>query len=157
MFCVLDQIRERTELELGDLCFITARYKHFVQQLGYTGPGWVHRVQAEFLLHYGVITWDDISHVFSATAHYPADLLAAPLRTMEAAWEGSPLSKLAVNSLNVRSKTYKLRSSRRDSDAPASSSKQVFHYGPAGEHTMNDFVTEERLLSIAVLWRWRDG
>jgi hypothetical protein len=89
MFCALDQIRERTELELGDLCFLTARYKHFVHQLGYTGPGWVHRVQAEFLLHHGVIAWTDISHVFSATAHYPADLLAAPLREMEAAWEGA--------------------------------------------------------------------
>jgi hypothetical protein len=79
MFCVLDQIRERTELELGDLCFVTARCKAFVQQLGYCRPGWVHRIQAEFLLHHGVITWADISHVFSATAHYPADLLAAPL------------------------------------------------------------------------------
>ena len=41
MYCVLDQICERTECALGDLCFITARYKHFVHQLGYTGPGWV--------------------------------------------------------------------------------------------------------------------
>jgi hypothetical protein len=59
----------------------------------------VHKIQAEFLLHHGVITWADISHVFDATAHYPCDLLAAPLREMEAAWEGSPLAKLAVNSL----------------------------------------------------------
>jgi hypothetical protein len=73
---------------------------------------------------------------------------------MEAAWEGSPLSKLAVNSLIgllsvEETRTYELRSFRRDSDAPAGSSKQVFHYGAAGEHTMYDFVTEERLLSNA--------
>jgi hypothetical protein len=93
---LLDPIRERAELQLGDLCFVTARYNNFVHQLGYTGPGWVHRVQAEFLLHHGVVTWADISHVFNATAHYPYDLLAPPLREMEAAWEGSLLAKLAV-------------------------------------------------------------
>jgi hypothetical protein len=132
MFCVLDQIRERTEPELGDLCFLTARYKHFAHQLGYTGPGWVHRIQAEFLLHHGVVSWADISHVFSATAHYPCDLLAAPLREMETAWEGSPLAKLAVNSLIGllsidETRTFKLRSSHRDSDAPAGSIKHMFH------------------------------
>jgi hypothetical protein len=52
----------------------------------------MHRVQPEFVLHHGVITWPDISHTFSATAHYPADLLAAPLHEMEAAWEGSSLA-----------------------------------------------------------------
>jgi hypothetical protein len=150
MFCALDQIRERTAPELGDLCFLTARYKHFVHQLGCCGPGWVHKVQAEFLLHHGVITWADVSHVFSATAHYPCDLLAAPLREMEAAWEGSALAKLAVNwligLLSIdETRTFKLGSSRKDSDAPAGSSKQMFHYG-AGE-VMYDFVTEERLLS----------
>ena len=71
---------------------------------------------------------------------------------MEAAWDGSPLAKLAVNSLIGllsldETRTFKLRSSRRDSDAPAGCVKQVFHYGAAGEHTMYDFVTEERLLS----------
>jgi hypothetical protein len=89
MLCVLDQIVQRTEPELGDLCFVSAKYKHFVHQLGFTGPGWMHRAQAEFLLHHGVKTWADISHVFTATAHYPAHLLASPLREMEAAWEGS--------------------------------------------------------------------
>jgi hypothetical protein len=73
---------------------------------------------------------------------------------MEAAWEGSPLAKLAVNSLIGllsidETRTYKLRSSRRDSDAPVGSVKQIFHYGPADEHIMYDFVTEERLLSNA--------
>ena len=152
MFCALDQIRERTEPELGDLCFVTARYKHFVHQLGYTGPGWMHRVQAEFLLHHGVLAWPDISHVFSATAHYPADLLAAPLREMEAAWEGSPLAKLAVNSLIGllsidETRSYKLRSSRHDSDAPPGCVKQVFHYGD-GE-TIFDFITADTLVSNA--------
>jgi hypothetical protein len=33
--------------------------------------------------------WQDVSHTFSATAHYPADLLAAPLHEVEAAWKAS--------------------------------------------------------------------
>jgi hypothetical protein len=150
MFCVLDQIVERTEPVLGDLCFVTARYKHCVTQLCYTGAGWMHRVQAEFLLHHGVITWADVSHTLTATAHYPADLLAGPLREMEAAWGGSPLAKLAVNSLigllSVdETRSYKLHSSRRDSDAPAGALKQVFHY--ADGETVYDFITSDSLLS----------
>ena len=42
MFCALDQIRERTEPELGDLCSLTARYKHFVHQLGYSDADQMH-------------------------------------------------------------------------------------------------------------------
>jgi hypothetical protein len=90
--------------------------------------------------------------VFNATAHYPRDLFAAPLREMEAAWEGSPLAKLAVNYLIGllsidETRTYKMHSSRHDSDAPANCVKQVFHYGAAGEHTIYDFTTSERLLT----------
>jgi hypothetical protein len=152
MFCVLDRVRKRTEPELGDLCFVTARYKHFLHQLGYTGPGWMHRVQAEFLLHHGVFTWQDVSHTFSATAHYPADMLAAPLREMEAAWEGSSLGKLAVNSLIGllsidETKSYKLRYSRHDSDAPPGCVKQEFNYGE-GE-TIFDSITADTLVSNA--------
>ena len=46
MFCPLDSIVERTSLELGDLCFVTKKYTSCITQLGYTGPGWMHRVQA---------------------------------------------------------------------------------------------------------------
>jgi hypothetical protein len=150
MFCVLDQIVERTEPELGDLCFVTARYKNCVHQLGYTGPGWAHRIQAEFLLHHGVITWGDVSHTLTATSRYPRDLLAGPLREMEAAWEGSPLAKLAVNSLigllSVdETRSYKLCSSRRNCDAPAGAVKQVFHF--ADGEKLYDFNTSDSLLS----------
>ncbi|HSG20437.1 MAG TPA: hypothetical protein VLA31_06670, partial [Burkholderiaceae bacterium] len=150
MFCVLDQIVERMEPELGDVCFVTARYKNCVTQLGYTGPGWVHRIMAEHLLHHGVITWADVSHTLTATSRYPAGLLGGPLREMEAAWEGSPLAKLAVNSLigllSVdETRSYKLRSSRRDCDAPAGALKQVFHY--ADGESVYDFITSDSLLS----------
>ncbi len=70
---------------LGDLNFVTKKYSTFVKQLGYTGPGWQHRVQTEFLLHMGQLAWGDISHTLTATAHLPAGLLTKPLRTMELA------------------------------------------------------------------------
>jgi hypothetical protein len=75
---------------------------------------------------------------------------------MEAAWEGSPLDKLSVNSLigllSVdEARSYKLRLSRHDSDAPAGAVKQVFHYGPAGEHTIFDFITADTLVSTRPL------
>ena len=150
MFCVLDDIAQRAEPVLGDLNFVTAKYRHCVHQLGYTGPGWQHRVQTEFLLQHGVISWADVSHTLTATGRYPADLLQAPLREMEAAWEGSSLAKLAVNSLIGllsidETRSFKLRSSRHDADAPAGAAKFVFHYGDGDR--LYDFVSSELLVT----------
>ena len=75
IFSPLDDIKVRTEPVLGDINFLTKKFKNVISQLGYTGLGWYHRVQCEWLLHTGIITWDDISHTLIATAHYPADLL----------------------------------------------------------------------------------
>ena len=55
VFCPLDDVKRRTEPALGDLNFVTTKYKSFVSQLGYAGVGWQHRVQTEWLLHAGVI------------------------------------------------------------------------------------------------------
>ena len=72
-------------------------------QLGYTGPGWVHRCLAEHLLHFGIITWDDISYTFEASGHLPAGIFNKPLTMMQEAWEGledaEVLDKQSVNSL----------------------------------------------------------
>ena len=56
--CALDVVRERVGPTLGDLNFLTKKAKSFVLQLGYTGPGWQHRVLTEWLLHTGVISWE---------------------------------------------------------------------------------------------------
>jgi hypothetical protein len=137
MFCALDQIVERTKPVLGDLCFVTSRYKNFVLQLVYTGPGWMHPVQAEFLLHNGIISWSDISHVLTATAHYPVDVLATPAARDggRLGWEhAGQAGREQPHRLSIgETKSCKLRSSRHDSDAPAGNIKQVFHYGEAGE------------------------
>jgi hypothetical protein len=150
IFCVLDDIRPRTAPELGDLNFVQARYRHFVHQLGYAGAGWQNRVQTEWLLHTGVISWEDVTHTLTATGRLPANLLQEPLRKMEAAWEGSSLAKLAVNSLIGllsldEAKGFKLRSSRDNADAPASSTKHIFNYGDSD--SIYDLITVETLVS----------
>ena len=59
-----DSVVERTTHELGDLCFINKRGTNPITQLGYTGPGWYHRIMGEHLLHYGIITWENIGFSF---------------------------------------------------------------------------------------------
>lgn len=155
IFCPLDDIQVRTKPELGDLVFSTkASPRHLASGLGYTGPGWIHRVQAEWLLHTSVLTWDDLSHTLTATAHLPAGLLSEPLRIMEEAWDGDlTLAKLSVNSLiglwAIDEQTsIKVRSSRREDDAPAQGClTSIFHYGD--EQCIYDFVTRTKLLSNA--------
>jgi hypothetical protein len=88
----LDDIKNRTEFVLGDLNFVAMPLsrKAFASFLGYSGPGWQHRVQTEWLLHTGVIKWEHITETLTATAHLPAGLLAEPLETMERAWGRIP-------------------------------------------------------------------
>ncbi len=153
--CPLDDIQVRTKPELGDLVFATkASPRHLASGLGYTGPGWMHRVQAEWLLHTGVLTWDSLSHTLTATAHLPAGLLSEPLRVMEEAWDGDlTLAKLSVNSLiglwAIDEQTsIKVRSSRREDDAPAQGClTSTFHYGDG--QCIYDFITRTKLLSNA--------
>ena len=98
LFCPLDEIVPRVAFELGDLCFLTKKSTSFVAQLGYTGPGWHHRSQVEWLLHAGVLDWPSISHTLTASSHLPHDILVGPLMKMEAAWETRQLAKESVNS-----------------------------------------------------------
>ena len=130
VFSPLDGIEERTGYTLGDLNYVTKPYRSFQAQLGYTGPGWQHRVQTEWLLYAGQITWQDISHTLTASAHIPADLFARPLRQMEEAWEGSIHAKRCVNSLIGlwcldELYSHKVVSSSRDDDCPAGALKRV--------------------------------
>ena len=147
VFCALDVCRKMANLTLGDLNFVTKKAENFLLQLGYTGPGWQHRVLTEWLLHAGVICWGNISHTLTATAHHPADILTQPLRAMEAAWEGAAHGKRSINSVVGlwcidETFAYKHTSSKDDRDAPPGALKSVFHY--EGGCT-NDYVTTTRL------------
>ncbi len=149
VFCPLDDIQVRTEPGLGDLNFVTKKYSNLVKQLGYCGPGWQHRVQTEFLLYMKIISWEDVSHTLTATAHLPAGLLTQPLRKMEEAWQGDRLAKLAINSLIGlwaidQAFSHSMRSSAYETDAPPNSLKQTFHYEGGCTY---DFITSTKLLS----------
>ena len=78
VFSPFDRIQRRTVQELGDLCYIDRKATNPIWQLGYTGPGWYHRAMGEHLLHYGQITWENVTHTFTATGHLPAGIFAKP-------------------------------------------------------------------------------
>ena len=88
VFSPLDSIVPSQEGILGDFSFISlnTKNKNITSLLPYCGPGWYHRVAVEHLLHYGRITWQDISHSLSSTGRVPPQCLAEPLRQMEEAW-----------------------------------------------------------------------
>ena len=150
----LDNIK-KIEQTLGDLNFVTKRSTNIRAQLGYTGPGWQHRCQTEFLLYMGVISFDDIAFEITASAHLPNDLLKGPLETMEAAWNetGGALGKQAVNAmigtmmLN-ESFSYKMISSNHDEDAPPDALKRIVYYGTK---SITDYVVKTKLLSTTTL------
>ena len=152
VFCPLDDIQAREKCELGDVVFATKPVANRNQStlLGYTGPGWIHRVQAEWLLHTNVIRWEDISHTLTATAHLPAGLLAGPLETMEKAWEDPVLAKLSVNALIGlwaidEASVLKVRTSTREDDAPTGKClTSTFHYQGG---LVYDFMSRTALVS----------
>ena len=136
------------------MCLITKKATDPVRQLGYTGPGWYHRAMAEHLLHYGPITWDDVSATMKSTGHLPAGIFAKPLRLMEEAWEGiddgKALCKMAVNALIGlmaldQSKLYTHHSSTSPTDMPEQATLQSTL--SAGDQTPYSFVTVQSLMS----------
>ena len=104
--------------------------------------------------HTSVISWSDISHTLTATAHLPAGLLAEPLEAMERAWQSdeSTLAKLSVNSLIGlwaidEATTLKVRTSTREDDAPTRGClTSIFHYNGG---LVYDFMTRTKLISNA--------
>ncbi len=96
VFCPLDDVQEVRDCVFGDLNLVTRRATDFVKQLGYAGPGWKNRVQTEWLLHFGVIAWSDVTHKLTATGRYPPDALRGPLQRMERAWGEAGLGKRSV-------------------------------------------------------------
>jgi hypothetical protein len=135
------------DFELGDIVFVNRKYKNFISQYGYTGPGWMHRCQAEWLLYTAVITWQDIPWKLTATGRLPADLLREPLDRIEAAFENG--AKQAINSMIGlwcldEQFSYRLISSNHPGDAPQNAMKRITHY--TGGQTV-DYITKTRLAS----------
>jgi hypothetical protein len=150
----LDDIKIRTEFILGDLNLVAMPLprKTFASFLGYSGPGWQHRVQTGWLLHTGAIKWEHVAETLAAATHLPPGLLAEPLEIMERPWGESPLAKLSVNSLIGlwaidESTVLKIRNSVREDDAPASGClTSIFRYEGG---LVYDFMTRARLIRNA--------
>ena len=136
VFSCLDDVQLMRDMVLGDLNFVTKAATDPIAQLGYTGSGWQHRVQTEWLLHSGVIDWKDISHKLTATGRLPADLLKKPLEKMERSWEVGGLGKQSVNAMVGTwmlddQFAFKHISSEHPDDAPPGALKHTFFFGGA--------------------------
>ena len=114
---------EVNDFQLGDFVFVDAPYSTFIRQYGYSGPGWIHKCLARWLLHVNVIQWKHVRYRLTATAHLPHSCLREPLEIIEDCWEDSADAKLSVNSvigLWVRKpKTFSVSTSDCPLDAPA--------------------------------------
>jgi hypothetical protein len=152
VFCPLDDIQP-TGTSLGDIVYASKPSKCFVRDLGYTGPGWMHRVQAEFLLHHGILTWADLPWKLTATGRLPADIFKRPLAQMEAAWGDAGLGKQSVNSMVGlwcidECFSYRLLTSDHPGDTPPNCIKRLMHF-PGGACT--DLIVKTKLKSTTSL------
>jgi len=142
----LSSIEAFQDQDLGDFVFVTAPYKDFVSQFGYSGPGWIHVGQARWLLHMRVLTWADVRFRIRATAHLPHDCLQEPLAIIEECWQEPEDKKLSVNSLLglfLRRRTnYRVTTSRSELDAPEGTSLQTTVFFGDND-CVHDWVTEE--------------
>lgn len=70
IFSPLDKIKPVTDFELGDVNYISKgqRGNSAWLALCYT-KGLQHRCLTEFLLHDGIISWENVTHKLTATAH----------------------------------------------------------------------------------------
>jgi hypothetical protein len=161
VFCVLDEIRPRTECKLSDFQWIDADLplktaNQILRAVPYSGKRWYCRAATEFLLNHGIVTWDHIKWTMDATASLPCDFLNEALDIMEEAWDVverqglQHLGKQAVNALlglmgaPLQSR-YWLRSGDSLEDGEGALMHHLTTYAP-GE-SVQDWVFETRLLT----------
>ena len=153
IFCPLDRIQEAVPGELGDFNFIALPGRRSKDRaIPYVGPGWYHRVAAEFLLHHMRCTWSDIKWTFTSLAHVPPECLEQPLKAMEQAWaEETGLAKLSVNQMiglwaKDRTTVYSARTSSNPLDAPGYLMKREVQFGD--DQQTFDFVYATKALTL---------
>jgi hypothetical protein len=110
-------------------------------------------VQAEWLLHMGVLTWADLPWKLTATGRLPADLFRGPLARMENAWGERGLAKQAVNSMIGlwcldETYSYKLTTSEHPGDVPPNALKRLTQ---VGDTVVTDLITKTKLVTTTSL------
>lgn len=156
VFSPLDSITASQEGTLGDFSFVALdpRKKSLAKLLPYTGPGWYHRVAVEHLLHYGQITWQDISHSLSSTGRVPPECLAEPLKQMEEAWgDQEDLAKLSVNQMiglwaSDATQVFHVKTSNDACDGLGAYAKRYVEF--KGGHTCDYIFASELLVNTSM-------
>ena len=94
----------------------------------------------EHLLHYAMITWQDISHSLSSTGRVPPQCLAEPLRQMEEAWGEQDLAKLSINQMiglwaSDADRVYHVKSSKDPVDGLGAWAKRYTEFEATSQTT----------------------
>ena len=166
VFCALDEIMPAVHGQLGDYSFVvrTRDLRSPRKLLPSWGPGWYWRAEVEFLLDAGIVTWGEITHSFTASAHFPAALLHEKLRQLEDMWTASQADSIEIvdskNALNAMFGVWSIRerhrytlmvSSDRD-DVLAAVRRTPSPGSPVdeqGQHVFHDYVSRTELLTLS--------
>lgn len=165
IFCAVDDIQPATRGVLGDYMYLhrTRNLSSPRDILPYWGPGWYWRAETEWMLDVGIIDWEDILYVFSASAHVKPSFLADRLRRLDSLWEesqdeefGVP-SKHALNSMFgiwaiQQTYSYRLYTADDPRDVVEGSTKKSPTPGCRmvdGEYEMHDYVVRTELKDYA--------
>ena len=152
VFSPLDSAVEVNDFQLGGFMFVNAPCSTFTRQYGYSGPGWIHKCLARWLLHVNVIQWKRVRYCLTATAHLPHSCLREPLEIIENCWEDSAGAKLAVNSViglwMRKPKTFIVSTSDCPVDAPEGESVQrTIQFGE--DKHIHNWVQEKHIVGLA--------
>jgi len=90
VFSPLDNIEPATSGQLADFSFVQLHGKSAKRcalgKIPFTCTGWYHKIAVAFMLHHGLITWQDIEYSFNATSKVSASCLEPVLDLMETCW-----------------------------------------------------------------------
>lgn len=140
---------------LCDFTYVTlkAGKRSTTTLLPYVGPMWYHRCSVEFLLHYGIASWDDCLFSLQASSHVPKDCLRKPLQQMDDAWapDEQHLAKFAVNSLvglwaATQDCIYTVTTSSSACDGAGALMTRVVTFGEDESECTTDHIFTNKLL-----------
>jgi hypothetical protein len=165
VFCALDDIVPAVPGQLGDYNFVhrTRDTRSKLKMLPYWGPGWYWRHECEWMLDVGIVKLDEITHMFTASAHFPADYLKTKLKRLDELWQRSqeglddPVeSKFALNACFglwsfFDQYSCKLQSTRDPDDIMAATARRSPAPGSEcqdGRYVFHDYITKRKQLTF---------
>ncbi len=154
VFCAFDSIVRSTTGILGDFSFVSVRpgKRSALSMLPYVGPMFYHRVAVEHMLHFAIITWDDIYWSLSSSGKLPASSFKGPIEAMEDAWgdnralaKHSIISMIGLWAISSSHHIFHAKTLNDTSDATGSLLRRPVAFG--NNETIYDHVFVTKVLS----------